>query len=333
MPTSPHAANEGLNRRYLRPHDLRRLKPLLFASRRIIEGLYSGQHPTPQRGQSVEFRDYRPYLPGDEINSVDWKVYGRTDKLFVRIFEHHADMTVNVLVDASASMGYRGDLGGDRRFPLVLEPPADETRVAARPRVQQLSKYDQACCLAAAIGFLIVNQQDRVGFGVAQEGLIHHRPPSSSLPHLLGILDCMERTIPRGCARLTDTLNQLATTYGRRDILVVCSDLWDNRDEILKALSLIGHRGGEVILFHTLHPHELELPQIENGLFVDSESSARIRLNVHDIRDTHAEQMRLHLDAWRAACRGAEFDYNLVTTEMHYSQALENYMHSRSAMK
>ena len=104
MPVQP----AGINRKYLRLHDLRRLTQFFFTGRKPIEGQYSGQHATPQMGQSVEFRDYRQYMPGDEIGSIDWKIYGRSDKLFIKIFEHQADLTVNLLVDASASMAYRG---------------------------------------------------------------------------------------------------------------------------------------------------------------------------------------------------------------------------------
>ena len=331
MSSSTHVANEGLNRRYLRPQDLRRLKPLSFASRRVIEGLYAGHHATPQRGQSVEFRDYRPYLPGDEINSIDWKVYGRTDKLFVRIFEHHADMTVNLLIDASASMSYRGRLGQHRRLPWVLKPAESSDEKLAEDASP--SKYDVACRLAAAIGFLVVNQQDRVGAGFAQEGLISHRSPASSLQHLLTILDGMEQVLPTAQAKLPEAVSQILGNSGKRDILVVCSDLWEDRDEILRALSMASHRGGEVILFHILHPHEMNLPQVENGLFIDSESSTRIRLNVNDIREAYAEQITDYLSAWRSSCRGAEIDYSLVTTDMHYSKALEKYLHARSAIK
>ena len=142
----------------------------------------------------------------------------------------------------------------------------------------------------------------------------------------------MERLEPRGNARLAESLNQLAITSRRRDVVVVCSDLWEDRHEVLRALSLINHRGGEVIVLHILHPHELDLPRVENGLFIDSESSARIRLQVNDIRDIYKDKIKHHLDDWSAACRGAEIDYRLVTTDMHYSEALENYLYSRAAM-
>lgn len=179
--------------------DLRRLTQFFFTGRKPIEGQYSGQHATPQIGQSVEFRDYRQYMPGDEIGSIDWKIYGRSDKLFIKIFEHQADLTVNLLVDASASMAYRG-VNRSRRRILPWEPPIEEPP----------SKFDYACSLAAAIGFLIVKQHDRVGFSLAQGGLSQFLAARGTLTHLTAILDGMEQARPQGEARLAEAIRDLA---------------------------------------------------------------------------------------------------------------------------
>jgi uncharacterized protein (DUF58 family) len=297
--------HEGINRKYLRVQDLRRLRHVFFTSRKPIEGRYSGRHATPQRGQSVEFRDYRQYIPGDELESVDWKVYGRSDKLFIKIFEHQADMTVNLLVDASASMAYRGQRGH--------------------------SKYDQACFLAAAIAFLVVKQTDRVSFALAQNGLAALERPNSSMPHLANILRSMENVFPQGQARLADAIRGLAGLSKRRDLLIVFSDLLDDRDDVMKALSVVLHRGGEVILFHVLHAEELELPQMDNGLFIDSESGAKLRLNVEDVRPAYDARMKQFLAGWSQACKGHGVDYNLVSTAEPYHKSLEQYLYGRAA--
>lgn len=297
---------EGLNRKYLRLQDLRRLKNVFFSSRRPIEGLYSGRHATPQRGQSVEFRDYRQYIPGDDIGSVDWKVFGRSDKLFIKRYEHQADMTVHLLVDASASMAYRG-----------LAPSR--------------SKYDQACSLAAAIAFLIAKQQDRVSFAFAQRGLHGLHRAGSSMVHLAGILETMERTLPLGEAQLPDALRALAEHSRRRDLAIVFSDLLDDPAGVQKALATWLSRGGEALVFHVLHADELELPRIDNGLFIDSETDARLRLTVDDVRPEYERRLREFLDDWSRVCRGHGIDYNLVSTADDYSRALERYLFRRAA--
>lgn len=320
-PAQPVAAARpaGINRKYLRLQDLRRLTQFFFTGRKPIEGRYSGQHATPQIGQSVEFRDYRQYIPGDEIGSIDWKIYGRSDKLFIKIFEHQADLTVNLLVDASASMGYRG-VNASRRRTLSWAPAAEEPP----------SKFDYACSLAAAIGFLILKQHDRVGFSLAQGGLSRFQPARSTMTHLASILDAMEQTRPKGDARLAEAIRDLAARTGRREVLIVFSDLLEDREETLRSLSLIHHRGGEAILFHVLHGDELRLPQIENGLFIDSETQGRVRLNVADVRTAYEAKLQEFLDAWQRQTRANGINYSLCATSEPYERVLERYLTRRA---
>jgi uncharacterized protein (DUF58 family) len=309
----------GINRKYLRLQDLRRLTQFFFTGRKPIEGQYSGQHATPQIGQSVEFRDFRQYMPGDEIGSIDWKIYGRSDKLFIKIFEHQADLTVNLLVDASASMAYRG-VNQSRRRPLPWAPAAEEPP----------SKFDYACSLAAAIGFLIVKQHDRVGFSLAQAGLSRFLAARSALVHLSAILDAMEQSRPEGEARLADAIRDLAARTGRRGVLIVFSDLLEDRDAILRSLSMIHHRGGEAILFHVLHADELRLPQIENGVFIDSETQGRVRLNVADVRTAYEGKLQEFLDAWQRQAKANGINYSLCPTSEPYDRVLERYLTRRT---
>ena len=269
----------GLDHKYLRLADLRRLRHLVFASRRVVDGHYAGRHASPRRGHSVEFNDYRQYMPGDEVGDVDWKVFGRTDKLFIKLYEHQSNMTVNLLVDASASMAYRG-----------LDDRGE-------------SKYDLACRLAAAIAFLTTQQQDRVSLGLAAEGLTAFQPPAASGVHLRTLLDIMASTKPNGEARLADALRKMAGAVTRKGVMVVFSDLLDPLDEVMRGLAILTHRGTEVILFHILHADELHLPPVDDAVFVDAETSRRIALNVPDIRQQYDRRVRQLSDAWRQAGR------------------------------
>ena len=299
----------GIESKYLRVQDLRRLQHVEFTTRRPIDGLYAGRHASPQRGQSVEFRDYREYTPGDDLNQVDWKVYGRSDKLFIKLFEHQADLTVHLLVDASSSMRYGGRL------------------------LTGHSKYDQACFLAAAIGFLISKQTDRISFGLAQDGLREQHRAGSGMRHLASILHAMASGRPQGKAQLARTIRDIVTLGRRRDLLIVFSDLLEDREEIIKALSTSLHRGGEVIIFQILHEDELKLPKIDNGLFIDSETGARARINVNDIRPQYEAKMKEFLDGWAKECRGRGIDYNLVSTADEYHKVLEKYLLRRATLK
>ena len=300
-------AGKGLNSRYLRVADLRRMKNLFFSSRRVVEGQYAGRHASPLRGHSVEFNDFRPYMPGDEIGDIDWKVYGRTDKLFVKLFEHQSDMTVNLLVDASASMAYAGADGGR-------------------------TKYDHACMMAAAIAFLTTKQQDKVSFGLASEGLQDFRRPYGSMGHLAGILRAMEGGRPAGRARLADALRTMLGIISRRGLLAVFSDLLDESEDIFSAIDAFTHRGGDVILFHVLHADELRLPAAQEALFQDSESGQKISLNVEDVRHAYEARLRQFLGLWSSGCKGRGIDYRLVSTATDYSKALEQYLYQRASM-
>lgn len=297
----------GSRFKYLQPSDLRRLERLMFAPRHVVEGRYAGQYATRQRGQSVEFQDYRPYLPGDEIGNVDWKVYGRTDRLVIKIFEHQTDLTVHLLIDASASMGYDGREAGRRPH----------------------SKYDYACFLAASIGFLISKQQDRFAAGFAQQGLKHYAPPDKTMPHLNSILKQMETVRPRREAGLAAAIHEINRTMRRRSLLILFSDLLDEPDQALKALAARMQLGGEAVLFQVLHPHEIDLPDIEQGLFIDAETGGRVRLNVPEVRAVYQDKMRAFLNRWETQSRALGIDYVRAMTSQPYPLVLERYLVGR----
>lgn len=308
--------------RYLRVQDIRALRHMIFAARRPVGGLYAGRHPSPQRGRSVEFTDYREYAPGDSPTDIDWKVYGRTERLMVKLFEHQSDMAVSLLVDGSSSMAYRG-------------LPARSLRHDAPHADAPLSKYDQACRLAAAIGFLTVKQQDHVAFGVARDGLAAFQPAHGSPMHLRRVLAAMEQNLPPAntAARLGDALTHFAQRVTRKGLVLVFSDLMEERDDILRAFFLFTHRGNDVIVFHVLHPHELDLPDAEETLFVDSETGEQVRLDVAAARPLYAERLRQYLDAWTAAFRQRGIDYTRVRTDEPFQKALEGYLLRRSAVR
>ena len=336
------------DRRYLRIEDLRRLRHLVFSARRPMEGQYAGRHASPQRGHSVEFSDYRQYSPGDEIGDIDWKVYGRSDKLFIKLFEHQTDLTVNLLVDASASMAYRGlnepapapaagtaDDDDDgrhswlERVPLVRQKRGHD---GAGGALDWPSKYDHGCLMAAAIAFLITKQQDKVAFGVARSGLQAYHEPVAAPGHLQSILRAMAGVEPAGEADLAGAIREMARRVRRRGLLILFSDLLEEPEPILRALSAFTQRGSEVIIFHTLHAEELQLPELAEAIFVDSETQQRVRLNVDDVAPAYRKRLKVFLDSWALAFRARGIDYNMVSTGTPYDQALARYLLRRASM-
>jgi len=327
---------QSMSRRYLHVAELRRLKNQFFASKKTVEGLYAGGHQSRQRGQSVEFTDYRPYMPGDEIFDVDWKIYGRSDRLFVKLFEHQSDMTVHLLIDASASMAYAGidestSVRRTSRRIMPMVPRRARHEHGLRSERGFLRKYDQACLLAAAIAFLTMKQQDSVAFGIAQNGLAQFHRSCNAFSHLDVVLHAMEQTTPQGRANLADALREMVSMTSRRGLLVLFSDLLEERNAIMQSLAAYSQRGGDVILFHVLHQDELHLPQLDRVRFEDSEDGRRVSLNLSDIRSAYQKRLGQFLDAWSTACHRQGIEYCLVSTATPYIQALEKHLFSRTS--
>ncbi len=295
----------GLNRKYFRPADLRRLSHQEFNSRRLAEGLFSGKHQTRQRGHSIEFQDYRQYIPGDPIQFLDWKVFGRTDKWYIKQFEHYADWTVHLLVDASQSMFFSG-----------FTPQGD-------------SKFDAACRLAAAVGFLVAKQHDRFSFSLSRDGLFKHLPARSGLSHLIQVLDAMEAARLGGPAGLATAVKNLLPLSKRRDVLCVLSDFLDSQEDLFRQLQIWSKRGGEVILFQIVHPEELELPDLGPLTLYDSETGVPLQTNLSNVRDHYREQFASFLRRLGTQATGLGFDHRVARTDQDYTETLGQYFARR----
>lgn len=316
-----------------------RFKNIVFSPRRMVTGAYAGRHATPQRGHSVEFADYREYTPGDEVADVDWKIYGRSDKLFIKLFEHYSDMSVTLLIDGSASMHYAGTAGvssapstsqGSSWLSRAASNVTGRVKSAVSRHDPHTSKYDLACRMAAAIGFLTIKQQDKVACAIACDGLSEYVRPGGSIGHLYKVLRMMEAHRAEGKAGLATSIEELSRRNKRRGVIVIFSDLEEPQDEVLRSMSLLTHRGCEVVVFQILHEDELKLPDLSDALFEDSETGQRVRLNVDDIRTAYEAQLRKRIDTWSAALRAKHIDHNVVSSAVPYYQALERYLFARS---
>ncbi|HMO14430.1 MAG TPA: DUF58 domain-containing protein [Pirellulaceae bacterium] len=325
---------DGLKRKYFSPRDMRRLSHAVFSSRRAIQGLFAGKFRTRQSGQSIEFHDYREYLPGDQINHIDWKVYARTDRLFIKLFEHQTDLAVHLLVDRSRSMLFNGLMAnGD-------------------------SKYDFACRMAAAICFLVSKQNDRFSFSTASGGLVQHVSAGNSMQHLVHTLDEMERVRPAGDADLAAAVEQLMETSRKKDLLCLFSDLLDedlyqpdvdvgrkrqpNRriehphtavNSVPRSLIQVCKKwlqgGGEVVLFHIMHPDDIKLPDVDDATFYDLESNERVRVNISAVRERFAKRVEEFLAGWAGGMRKIGVDYNLVRVSADFLPNLERFFSRR----
>ncbi len=291
--------------------ELAELGDLMFVARRLVEGLYAGRHRSPRRGHSTEFYDFRPYLPGDEPHRVDWKLFGRTDRLYVRRFRHESELNVHLLLDRSASMDFDG-LGGERG----------------------VGKWTYARQLAAAIAFLAVRQQDRVGllmFGEQGEAVL---PAGGGPEHLRKIMDALESAEPGG---RTDPQRALAQAHaairsrsGRSGMLVVLSDMLEPAGLWCSAFARFVHDRFDLMALQVLHPQELDLRGIGGARLVDRETQRSLRLFGPRLRADYGRRMRLHLERLRRGLGRAGVDHQLLLTGQPPLEALGRFVAGRA---
>lgn len=275
---------------YLEPEDIRKLATFEFAPRAIAEGYLSGRHKAPVRGSSIEFREYRPYVPGDDPALVDWRVYGRTDRHYLRTYEQETNTDCHILLDSSASMGFG-------------------------PRV---SKLRYASLFAAALAFLVTKNRDLLSLLLFDETIRSFLPPGSTRKHLRNIIHLLEGNEPGSPTRLSDTLQRAFPLIKRRGTVVILSDFFDDVPAIFSALSPFLHRGFKVHLMHVLAPQELELEDRGLLTYVDSESGQRLIAHSGNLHRAYSKAMEEHIAALRALAIRKGVEYQLARTDTHY---------------
>ncbi len=306
--TAPEKASKKHAWKYLGPEELLGLKNLYFAARMIVEGAYTGGHKSPYKGSAAEFVDYREYYPGDEIRSIDWKAYARTDRYFVKLFEKETDMSTYLVLDRSASMGYGGK-DYKQHFPTP-----------------EISKLEYASYLTAALAYLLVKQGDRVGLTLFDKKITGHVPAGSSFTHLNAVLSLLERQRAGRTTSISKTLRDAYALFKRRGLLIVISDFLDDPLEIFRALDMYRHRNFEIILFHVIHRYEAKLPPLANINFVDSENGEFLTTSPSDIAEQYERELQAFMDTLSSYAKARNIDYHYVNTQTPHSVVLQRYL-------
>lgn len=312
----------------LDPKTLSRLATLQLRARRVVEGVLTGLHRSPHQGQAVEFAEHKEYAPGDEIKHLDWRVYARADKYYVKKFELETNLRAWVVLDASASMGY-GRAG--------------------------VTKLEYARMLAASLAYLLTRQQDLAGLVVAggpdsepaaaaellrpvslpdtegrlPESIRRYVPPGASAMHFAGLVDALEKTEAAGVASLSAAVDFVAEKAKRRAAVLVLSDLFDPDPRALSSLSLLRSRRCEVSVFHLLDRDELEFPFEDPTEFLSLEGPLKVEANPRAIREGYLEEMQAFIDDARRQLRHADVDYSLVPTDEPLDRVLLTWLSSR----
>lgn len=287
---------------------LSRVSTLKMIAINLVEGLLTGQHRSRHKGASVEFAEYKDYSPGDEIRHIDWKVVGKTDKYHVKQYEQSTNLKCTILLDASGSMGYRSPLN------------------------ENAPKMEYARHLVAGLSYLLLKQFDAVGLTLFNEQVIEHIPPRSKASHFQHILHGLANISPGGTTRITEVLGGLSERLPRRSMLILVSDFFVQNQDLQKSLKLLSSRGLEVVLFHVLHPDEINLPFEGDIVFESLEEDPAIGLDPQDIREEYKNAIQNHISELKKNCNGVGMDYVFMDTSEPLDQALSYYLLKRKSL-
>lgn len=268
----------------------------------MVEGYLSGRHRSKQRGSSIEFHEYRQYTPGDDPAQVDWRVYARNDKLFLRTFEQETNLECHLFLDCSRSMAF----------------PENSER---------LSKLEYSSFFAACLAWLVVSKNDRVSLTLFDEGIRRFIPPGATRKHLDELLTTLERNEPGNGTSIVDTLRRASPLLKRRGTLVILSDFFCDPAELFQALNPYFHRGFRVHLFHVLDPAELDLGGSNLARFVDMESGDNLTVHPQAVRQAWKDHLEGHVRALRTLAGSRRADYALVPTTESYFTLLDRLRH------
>ena len=284
------------------PTVLARIGNLEMVAKTVVDGLINGTHRSPFFGASVDFAEHRGYVAGDDIRRMDWRVYARTDKYYIKEFEADSNSNFNVLLDISKSMSFG----------------------------EKISKLDYAKTLAACLTYLANQQRDRVGVVTFDEAVVDHVPPSAK--HLDVVLQTLDRARAEKPGHLVAPIKRLAEHFGRRGIIVVISDFYAEPEEIFEAVGLLRFRGNDVVLFHVLDPQEVEFSFVEPSSFEDLESGDQIPIVPVALADQYRSLVAAHIAALTARASQQQIDYMLLNTSQPLDYALFRFLSMRERM-
>jgi uncharacterized protein (DUF58 family) len=292
------------SKEYLHPEAIRRISRMELRAQHIVEGFLSGMHRSPYFGQSIEFVQHRQYIPGDDLRHIDWKVWGRQDRLYIKQYEEDTNLRCTILLDASESMLYG-------RGPLT--------------------KYDYAATLAACLSYLVIRQQDAAGLVVFDETIRQRLPWQSSRGHLQNIFKALKQVEPSAKTDMGNVFKSVAASFPRRGLMVLITDFLGVEDTALKGLANLRHAGHDLLILHVMDDDELDFPFDDPTRFEGMESMADLACSPRALRDGYLESLNKFLDRVRRKCAGMGADYRLVRTSDPMDATLTAFLAARQS--
>lgn len=291
--------------RFIDPQTLASISSLELVARTVVEGFISGLHRSPHLGFSVNFAEYRPYRPGDDIRKIDWKVYGRMDRFFVKEYEGETNTSVHILLDCSRSMAYQ-NLG--------------------------IRKLEYGQFLAACLGYFAFKQRDAVGFVSYDEEIMEFIPARGSIGHLNTILHAIERAQPGEKTNFVKPLVRVAESLRRRGVVILISDLYDEPENVMNSLRQLAFRGNEIIVFQVLDPAEIRFDFTAASQFVDMETRAEMHVIPDYVRQEYRRLLKQQIADYEKECQKDRMDFTLIQTSQPLDAALFTYLVRRELL-
>ena len=289
--------------KYLRPEVIRQVSRLDLRAKFIVEGFLQGLHASPYQGFSVEFSEHRKYVPGDDLKDLDWNVFAKTDKYYLKKFQAETNVTGYLVMDLSASMAYTFR--------------------------QELTKFEYGICLAAALGYLMIHQQDPVGLVTFDTKIRAALPPKSKRTQLGTILAILANLKPAGQTDVAGCLHQLAAMIRHKSLIMLFSDLLTDPEPVLQSLHHLRHRGNEIILFHILDEAEAHFPFEGIIEFEDVEAPQKLTVDARNMKGDYLQSLADFQNYYRAECSKASVDYVPMDTSVSFDKALMEYLLQR----
>jgi uncharacterized protein (DUF58 family) len=289
--------------RLLNPKVIGELGNLDLVARLVVEGFLTGLHKSPYHGFSVEFAEHRQYMPGDPIRHIDWKIYAKSDRFYVKMYEEETNLRGHLLVDTSASMGYASE--------------------------GQPTKLRYGTWLAAALAYLMIHQQDSVGLLTYADRVQRFIPPRAVKTHLKVLYAELDALKPSATTDTLRSLQDLADRIHRRGLVVLISDLMDDPKGVLTALKHFRHRQHEVLVFHVLDPHEIEFPFRDESGFIDMETGREVLTQPWEIAKDYRKNFQAWQEAYARECRANLIDYVPIDTSTPFDRTLLAYLEKR----
>lgn len=300
------AEQVGTAREAVTAEALARLASMYLRARVMVEGHFSGQHRSRLRGASVEFADHREYSPGDETRHLDWRLYARSERHFVKEFDAETNLSVYLLLDISGSMDY--------------------------PE-HGVSKLAYGTYLAAGLAYLAWRQRDAPGLGLMDRELREMLPPRSQRAHLSRIMESLEAVRPGEETDLPRGLGEAVAAMGRRGLVVLISDLWAEPEPLMRGLRFLRRHGHDVVVLHVLHPDELSFPFRGSWAFIEPETQGHVPADASAVRRAYREALADHLTQLRQGLRAHDLDYQLCDTAQPFDLALATVIARRSRLR